>query len=60
LNFGFTFSPGPASGDLLIDVLVPNNEAKPSSFALIGTLAGTATLFSVPRYVARVPQTFHL
>jgi hypothetical protein len=45
-NFGFTTSPGPASGDLKIDVLVPNNEAKPSSFALTGTVSATATLFS--------------
>ena len=48
-QFGFTTSPGPASGDLWVDVLVPNNEASsPSSmsFALSGTLSGTATLFS--------------
>src|SRR5215510_4677017 len=49
LQFGFTTSPGPSSGDLFMDVLVPNNEASnPSSlsFALTGTLSGTATLFS--------------
>jgi PEP-CTERM motif len=45
-NFGFTVSPGPASGDFVIDVLAPDNEAVPGSFALTGTLAGTATLFS--------------
>ena len=45
-NFGFTTSPGPASGNLTIDVLTPNNEAKPSSFALTGTVSATATLFS--------------
>jgi len=45
-NFGFTISPGPQTGDLRIDVLVPNNEPAPASFALTGTLAGTATLFS--------------
>lgn len=46
-QFGFTVSPGPASGSsFLIDVLAPNNEAHPASFALTGTLAGTATLFS--------------
>jgi hypothetical protein len=47
LQFGFTTSPGPTSGDLFVDVLVPNNEATtPSalSFALTGTLSGTATL----------------
>jgi hypothetical protein len=46
INFGFTVSPGPASGDFLIDVLVPNNEARPASFAITGTQTGTATLFS--------------
>lgn len=46
LNFGFTASPGPATGDLVIDLLAPNNEAHASSYALTGTLAGTATLFS--------------
>jgi PEP-CTERM motif len=50
-NFGFTTSPGPGptSGILFVDVLVPNNEdLSPStlSFALSGTLSGTATLFS--------------
>jgi hypothetical protein len=48
-GFGFTVSPGPKSGTLLIDLLIPNN-ADPSpaslSFGLTGTLAGTATLFS--------------
>jgi hypothetical protein len=47
-NFGFTVSPGPASGDLLIDILVPDNEdplsVRSGTFALTGTLAGTATL----------------
>jgi hypothetical protein len=49
LMFGFTTSPGPTSGDLWVDVLVPNNEVtNPSaiSFALGGTLTGTATLFN--------------
>jgi PEP-CTERM motif len=49
LQFGFTTSPGPTSGDLWVDVLVPNNEdLSPSklSFALTGTLSGTTSLFS--------------
>ena len=46
VNFGFTVSPGPASGDFILDVLVPNNEPKPTSFAVTGSLSGTATLFS--------------
>ena len=45
-NFGFTISPGPATGDFLVDVLAPNNEAHPASFAVTGTESGTATLFS--------------
>src|SRR5262249_29261253 len=46
VNFGFTTSPGPATGSLTIDVLVPDNEARPASFAITGTVAATATLFS--------------
>ena len=47
--FGFTTSPGPTTGGLFVDILVPNNEVtNPSSmsFALSGTLTGTATLFN--------------
>jgi hypothetical protein len=49
--FGFTVSPGAQSGDLLIDVLVPNNEdPSPStlSFTITGGANGTqaASLFS--------------
>jgi len=44
LGFGFTISPGPATGsDFLIDVLAPNNEAH-APVVLTGTYAGTATL----------------
>jgi hypothetical protein len=42
-NFTFTISPGPATGDTLIDILVPNNEdLVPSSlsFSISGTSAG--------------------
>jgi hypothetical protein len=45
-NFGFTISPGPATGALTIDILVPNNEPHAASYAITGTLSGTATLFS--------------
>jgi len=47
--FGFTTSPGPKTGDLWVDLLVPNNEdTNPSmlSFALTGTSSGTAKLFN--------------
>jgi hypothetical protein len=46
VNFGFTVSPGPASGsEYMVDVLVPDNETAPSAFALSDP-SGTATLFS--------------
>jgi hypothetical protein len=47
INFGFTTAPGPATGDLFIDVLLPDT-INPStlSIALTGTRSGTATLFS--------------
>ncbi len=48
-SFGFTASPGTESGDLLLELLIPNNlDPSPSSlsFDLDGTLTGTATLFS--------------
>lgn len=48
--FGFTTSPGPSTGNLWVDLLIPNNEdTNPSklSFMLGGTLTGTATLFNM-------------
>ena len=54
LQFGFTTSPGSATGDLFVDVLVPNNVMNPSalSFALTGTLSGTASLFSATAWTS--------
>jgi hypothetical protein len=46
LDFGFTTSPGPSTGDLVLDILTPDNKAAGPSFGLTGTLTGTATLFS--------------
>ena len=46
LNFGFTVSPGPDSGDLLLDILTPDNVSAGPQFVISGTLTGTATLFS--------------
>jgi hypothetical protein len=69
-NFGFTVSPGPQTGDFLIDVLVPNNEAPTPgalSFAVTGTqggpannlpLAGTATLFSATAWTSGQLDTY--
>jgi PEP-CTERM motif len=60
-GFGFTTSPGPKTGDLYVDVLVPNNEdLSPSklSFALGGTLSGTATLFSSSAWTSGQLDTY--
>src|SRR4051794_18622194 len=36
-QFGFTISPGPQTGTLFLDILVPNNETQPvSGFAVTG------------------------
>ena len=51
-NFGFTISAGPTTGDLRLDVLVPNNEASPPSFHVTGTSSGTATLFSTTAWTS--------
>jgi hypothetical protein len=51
-GFGFTVSPGPATGDLTIVVLTPNNEVKPASFALTGSFSGTANLFSTTAWTS--------
>lgn len=54
-TFGFSISPGPQTGDLVLDILIPNNYALPVSFAITGTqcgaannlaCSGTANLFS--------------
>lgn len=46
-GFGFTISSGPTSGDLWLDILVPDTGTQPSAgYAITGTLNGTATLFS--------------
>jgi hypothetical protein len=55
-QFGFATDPGPKSGDLVVDVLVPNNEdSSPSalSFALTGTLSGTAKLFKTSPWFSK-------
>ena len=56
-NFGFTISPGPQTGTLVLDVLVPNNEASPKSFQVTGMFNGnpvsaTATLFSKTAWIS--------
>src|SRR6516165_10746958 len=53
-QFWFMTSPGPSTGDLFVDVLVPNNVMNPSalSFALTGTLSGTASLFNATAWTS--------
>jgi len=46
VNFGFTTDSGTTSGDLFVDVLVPNEVPPTGSILFTGTLSGTATLFS--------------
>jgi hypothetical protein len=36
----------------VLDVLTPNNEAHPASFAVTGTLSGTATLFNATAWTS--------
>jgi hypothetical protein len=58
-SFGFTISPGPASGDFLIDVLVPSNEQTGgATYAITGTYSGTATLFSASDWTSGFLATF--
>jgi hypothetical protein len=45
-QFGFAASGGSATGTLLIDILLPDNLAAPSSFTISGASTGTASLFS--------------
>jgi hypothetical protein len=58
-NFGFTVSPGPASGDLVIDILIPNNEtAGVTPFGISGTLSGTASKFSTSSWTSGDLDTY--
>lgn len=45
-TFGFTVSPGPASGGLMLVFLVPTTGSIPGSISFTGASSGTATLFS--------------
>jgi hypothetical protein len=60
MSFGFTTSPGPSTGDLFVDVLVPNNVMNPSAlaFALTGSLSGTASLFSTTAWTSGKLDSF--
>jgi len=59
-DFGFTINGG-GTGNLLLDILIPNNEdPSPSSFSfdLTGTLPGTATLFSTTPWTSGFLATY--
>ena len=52
VNFGFTVSPGPASGSqYMVDILTPTNKSAGPSFTLTGP-SGTATLFSATPFTS--------
>jgi hypothetical protein len=46
-TFGFSISPGPQTGDLLIEILVPNNYFIPATFAIMGTQGGLSNNQSI-------------
>jgi hypothetical protein len=66
--FGFTISPGPQTGDLFLDILLPNNYAPPTSFTITETNGGatntdtandvTATLFSTTPWTSGQLDTY--
>src|SRR5215468_10546668 len=45
-NFGFTISPGPQTGDFLVDILAPSNVDRVAPYPLPGKYGGTASLVS--------------
>src|SRR5262245_58111260 len=52
-NFGFTVSPGPKTGNLTIDILIPNNLGSGlGPFSITGTLSGSATLFNTTAWTS--------
>lgn len=53
--FRFTASPGPATGEFIMDLLVPNNQdPNPAevSYSVTGTFSGSATLFSAKAWTS--------
>jgi hypothetical protein len=59
--FAFAASPGPATGTLWIDILVPNNVglgSLPASFGISGYLTGTATLVNTTPWTSGFLDTY--
>ena len=52
VDFGFTDSSGPSTGDLLIDILIPTTVDPGGNYTLTGTLSGTASLVSTTPFAA--------
>jgi hypothetical protein len=52
-DFGFTISPAASgTGDLMVDILAPNNVASGPTYSVTGDLTGTATLFSATAWTS--------
>src|SRR5215468_8865593 len=56
-QFGFTISPGPQTGDLILKILVPNNYALPPSFAITGIQGGTGNNLAIAATATLVSAT---
>jgi len=52
VDFGFTASGGPSTGDLLIDILIPTTLDPGGNYTLTGTLSGKASLASTTPFAA--------
>lgn len=60
-QFAFAASPGPATGTLWIDILIPNSISLgtlPASFGISGALTGTASLFSTTAWTSGFLDTY--
>ena len=56
--FAFASSGQSATGNLWIDILIPNNGAAPGPFTISGALSGTATLFSSTAWTSGQLDTY--
>lgn len=56
-QFGFSISPGPQTGDYVIDVLVPNNDTRPSNYSITGTQGGALNNQAISRTATEFSTT---
>src|SRR5262245_55839240 len=49
-SFSFSISPGPQTGDLVLDVLVPNNQTAPSPLQITKTLPTPAVTLTATQH----------